>query len=207
MDTKAEMIRSLFTSAFLLSLSIITLSQTHFESEATGFSIEIPEAWHETHEDIVLESVDGYKWDDGEFELLVSERKGSIPLVYFFKYLQTEHADIIPTVQVNLRVNEAVNFENFKASIAASAKTFETVLDNFKFDVPPTEIMISGIKSMYFIGSYDLTQGAKTYRIRSGTYAIPKDKMLFQVNFTDEPGVEDCEDIFSHLLGTIEIKD
>ena len=90
--------------------------------------------------------------------------------------------------------------------ISQSSKGFKTVFPDFAYIDPPTEITISEIKSVYFIGSYSMkSQNGDSINIRSRTYAIPYKNYLFQVNFIDGPTNEDCSKEFDNLIKTIKI--
>ena len=90
--------------------------------------------------------------------------------------------------------------------MAQSANGFKKYFEDFEFINEITEIEISGIKCVYFIGKFTMkTQNGQEMKVRSRTYAIPYKNYFFQLNFTDGQIGEDCTKEFDELVKTIKI--
>lgn len=190
---------------FILSLNV-THGQNKFENKQYGFSMLEPTNWIETTNKELLENLKKIEMNKDNLSQLITNNKGSLLLTSFYKYDPRSHAGIIPTIQVNVRNNKTANFEQFKNSVIQGSKGLKSYFSDFGFIKEPTEISISGIKSMYFITKFSMkSKRGEDMKVRSRTYAIPYKDYFFQVNFTDAQNGEDCTEEFDILAKSIKI--
>lgn len=191
----------------LLLTASIAFSQKRFESKNYGFSMDEPKDWQVANNEELLNNLDRYDLTTEAFHELLKKNKGSILLTSFYKYDMNKHAGLIPTIKINMRQNPAGEFSVFKSMISQSSKGFETVFPDFKYLQEPTEVEISGIKSVFFSGKYTMKmQNGTLMKIKSRTYAIPYGDYFFQVNFIDGQVKDDCTAEFDALVKSIKIK-
>ncbi len=189
----------------LNSLNLMS-AQKQFENKQYEFKIQEPNHWIEASNKELIKNLEKFDVTEENLTKLISDNKGSILLTSFYKYNPKTHAGIIPTIQVNVRTKGNIDFTQFKNSMTESAKSFKTYFEDFEFIKNVTEIEISGIKSICFIGKFTMkTQDGQELKVRSRTYAIPYKNYFFQVNFTDGPLDEDCTAEFDGLVKTIKV--
>lgn len=195
----------IFFFIFINSLNLF-YAQKVFQNKEYGFQIQEPENWIEASNKLLLKNLEKFEITEENLTKLISDRKGSILLTSFYKYDPKTHAGLIPTIQINVRLKGKSDFNQFKNSIKESTKSFEKYFEDFKFIKEISEIEISGIKSVYFIGKFTMkTQNGQELKVRSRTYAIPYKNYFFQVNFVDGQIGEDSTIEFDQLVKTIKI--
>lgn len=195
---------------FILLVSILTInlafSQKRFESKY-GFSIEEPHNWQIANNEDILKNLDKYDLTDDAINELLKKNKGSVLLTSFYKYETNKHAGLIPTLKINMRETTTKDFATFKSVVGQISEGFTTVFPDFTYIQEPTEIEISGIKSVYFSGKYSMKlQNGAVIKIKSRTYSIPYGDYFFQVNFIDGQIKDDCTEEFDSLVKTIKIE-
>lgn len=181
-------------------------AQQNFKNKEYGFQIQKPNNWIEADNKKLLKNLEKFDLTEENLTKLISDNKGSILLTSFHKYDPKTHPGLIPTIQINVRSKGRSDFKQFKNSLIESTKNFKTIFENFKFVKEVSEIKISGINSLFFIGQFTMkTQDGQDLKVRSRTYAIPYKNYFFQVNFIDGQVREDCTTEFDELLKTIKI--
>jgi hypothetical protein len=199
--------RKIILLVFIVTNSInMVYSQKKFENKQYEFEIQEPENWIEASNKVLLENLEKFEVNEENLNKLISDNKGSLLLNSFYKYDPKTHAGIIPTIQINVRSKGKSDFEQFKSGMTQSANSFKKYFADFEFIKEVTEIEISGIKCVYFIGKFTMkTQNGQELKVRSRTYAIPYKNYFFQLNFTDGQTGEDCTKEFDDLIKTIRI--
>jgi len=181
-------------------------SQKNFVNKEYEFEIQEPKNWIEASNKVLLKNLEKFEVNEENLNKLISDNKGSILLTSFYKYDPKTHSGIIPTIQINVRSKGKSDFEQFKNGMAQSANGFKKYFEDFEFINEITEIEISGLKCVYFIGKFTMKiQNGQEIKVRSRTYAIPYKNYFFQLNFTDGQFGEDCTKEFDELLRTIKI--
>lgn len=180
--------------------------QEVFKEENYGFSIVKPKDWILGSNKALMNNLQKMKVDEKILAELIKTNQGSLLLASFYKYDMKTHAGLIPTIQINVRNNPTKTFEQFNIAMKQSSSSFKNYFNDFEFIKEPNVIDINGNKAVYFIGKYTLkNQHNEPMKVRSRTYAIPYGAYFFQVNFTDEQGVEDDTKLFDFLLNSIKI--
>ncbi len=194
----------LFLILTLIPISTLLFGQEKYINQFFGFSINKPAQWIEVENEELLSNLDNFKLPGESLTKFINDHKGSILLTSYYKYNPEAHVGLIPTVQVNVRVNTTKNFREFKNAMAQSANSFKNYFEDFEFDEPPTVVKISGIETIYFAAKFTLQLESGAVTVRSRTYAIPYGSYFFQLNFTDGQD-EDSSKLFDRLITTIKI--
>jgi hypothetical protein len=199
--------RKIILLVFIVTNSInLVYRQKKFVNKEYEFEIQEPENWIEASNKVLLKNLEKFEVNEENLNKLIADNKGSVLLTSFYKYDPKTHAGIIPTIQINVRSKGKSNFEQFKSAMAQSANGFKKYFEDFEFIQEITEIEISGIKCVYFIGKFTMkTQNGQVMKVRSRTYAIPYKNYFFQLNFTDGQIGEDCTEEFDNIVKTINI--
>lgn len=191
---------------FSILISVKLIGQEIFINDQYGFSFQKPTDWIEASNDEIFKNLDKLEMTEEDLTKFISDHKGSIMLVSYYKYNPRNHAGLIPTVQINVRVNATRNFEEFNQLMNQSAESFKDYFENFEFIEKPHVIDIDGRKSVYFVSKFTMPiQNGGVMKVKSYTYAIPYGSYFFQINFTDGQDKEDCTNLFSELLKSIKI--
>lgn len=189
-----------------LSLAVNLIAQEKFTNSQYGFTIDKPKGWIVKSNAELVENLLKYDLQDESLLKMIADHKGSILLTSFSKYDPQTHAGLIPTVQVNVRANGTKSFDQFMKLMTTSAEGFKNYFEDFSFATPPQKIEISGVESVYFIGTFTMpTQDGTGMKVRSMTYAIPHGSFFFQVNFSDGQEIEDSSEVFDKLVSSIVI--
>ena len=194
----------------LLTITLLfteqSIAQEVFKQDRYGISIEKPSKWLEADNKQLLENLEKFDLDKDRLQKFIKDNNGSVLLTSFYKYNPQTHSGLIPTIQLNVRLNPTRNFEGFKSLIIQSANSFKQYFSDFKFETEPIVIKVDGVDSIYFVGTFTMkTQNGEPMKVRSRTYAIPKDEYFFQLNFTDGSVSEDNSALFDNLIKTVNI--
>lgn len=195
------------STIFCLLLTSLLFGQEQFKNKAFNFTMDKPTDWIEGKTNQILKNLNKYEIDDALDKEFKKTRDNTIPLAIFYKYDPKKYAGLIPTIQVNIRPYLFEDFGSFFKTLTEQAYSFEELFEGFSFEVEPTEVEISGIKSFYFVMKFDMQpQKGQKIKVRSRTYAIPYGKYFFQINFTDsQDPKEDNSTLFDKLIKTVKI--
>ena len=195
--------------SFILLLSLSIISQTVFSQnkqfiKALGFQMEQPEGWIEMSEVEARENISKMRLEDPEFKKYILEQKGMLQLATLMKYNPKKHAGLIPAIKVHFNINPFDDFDKFVEAMENSMKEFEKVLENYKYAVEPTIVILNGQKVFYFVAEFDMTFKNKgVWKVRSKTYIVPYGGYYYQINFTGGQEEEQCTEIFEEAIKTI----
>ena len=182
------------------------ISQSIFRSNEYGFEMQSPNNWKQANNSMLLDNLEKFEVNEENLQKIIRTNRGSLLLSSFYKYDPKTHSGLIPTIQINVRLKPDVDFEQFKMLMIQSAKGFSTVFSDFTYITAPSEIEISGVKSVYFVGKFTMkTQNGQEMKVRSRTYAIPNKNYFYQLNFTDGQTGEDCNQEFDAIIQTIKV--
>ncbi|RZL30102.1 MAG: hypothetical protein EOP00_36900, partial [Pedobacter sp.] len=155
------------------SLTSNVFGQKIFKDDVYGFSMQKPRGWIE----------DTYSTKRLRIPIDTLSKK-TVPLVSYFKFdARTNPGKMVPIVQVTILDNPTKTFEQFTASMAETAQTFDQVFQDHELIKKPEIIEINGRKAIYFISSYIFKSITKNFKLRKRTYVIPKDNYLYQLNY------------------------
>jgi hypothetical protein len=174
------------------------------EKLAGGYDMDKPEGWLDQSGQSIEENLNRFDIDKGKVEEMVRTHKGMQPVCVYSKYDPVTFYGLIPTIQVNLSPYFEKDYKSFKRSITASILSSKDVLENFKIVDGPKDVMIDGVKSLYFELSFTMSYDDNVSIVTSKTYAIPGDGYFYQVNLTDMEG-EKCDDLFDELMSSVKL--
>lgn len=190
----------------LLGSTVLAYGQEAFVIKQYGFSMKTPKDWIATDKAELSDNLKKFDLTDEALKKLLKENNGSIVLAAFYKYAVTAKVGLIPTIQVRARSKGPVEYQEFKRAIVKSMETSKQILDEYEFAEEPSEIEISGVKSVLIVGKFKMKgKKGQILNVRSRMYAIPLKNYFFQVNFTDGFAGDDCSDEFDELVKTIKI--
>ncbi|MEL1242872.1 hypothetical protein AAEO56_01250 [Flavobacterium sp. DGU11] len=194
----------------LIGLSLFFISakaqKTRYENTSYGFSMDEPVGWIWANNDDLKQNLHKLDLDNSKLLKIISDHKGSLLLMSFYKYDPMTHGGLIPAIQVNVREKKNKDFEVFKSYVIKSANSFKELHPDYEYIDEPQEIKINKVKSIYFSGKFTMkTQAGLEYRVRSKTYVIPHNDFYFQLTFTDGVVNEDNSKEFDALIKSIKI--
>lgn len=186
----------------ITTLLFITTSFKQTNNEF-AFSMTPPKGWQVTTNQEIWDNLKKFKATGPELNKYISDHKGSALVVSYMKYKPSEHAGLIPIIQVNLRLNDTKNFPQFVSVMTKSADNMKNYLKDFQYIDKIQTIKIAGRETFYFSAKFNMiTKNSDTIRARSRTYAVPIGDKFLQINFTDGPN-EDCSKLYDSLVKTI----
>lgn len=186
----------------MTSLLFITTSfkQT---SNTLAFSMTPPDGWQGTTNQDIWDNFHKFKVTDTQLNKYISDHKGSVLVESHMKYKPSEHAGLIPVIQVNLRLNNTKSFSQFVSVMTKSADNMKNYLNDFQYIDKAKTITLAGRQAFYFSAKFNMiAKNSDTIKARSRTYAVPIGDKFFQINFTDGP-TEDCSKLYDSLVKTI----
>jgi len=183
-------------------------SQNQITNPQFAFKIDEPIHWIEGTNKELFDNIKKFELTEEERVKILTDHNGSINISTYFEFDPKSHAGLIPTFQVNVRLNDTRNFEQFKAAMARSANSMESYFKDFKYIDEPQTVEISGIKSFMFSAKFTMTQkNGNVLKARSKTYAIPFGKYFFQINFTDgQDKKDDRSKLFKKMIQSMRIE-
>ena len=189
----------------LFVMTTLLLIATSFKqtNNELAFSMTPPSGWHGTTNQEIWDNLHKFKVTGVELNKYISDHKGSLLVVSYMKYKPSEHAGLIPVIQVNLRLNDTKSFSQFVSVMTKSADNMKNYLNDFQYVDNAKTITLAGRQAFYFSAKFNmLTKNSDTIKARSRTYAVPIGDKFLQINFTDGPN-EDCSKLFDSLVKTI----
>lgn len=204
--TKNNVRKNLFILFWILLSVSLLFGQQSRSNKKFGFSMSEPKGWIATTNEELKGNLDNFDIDEKKLEEMLKTSNKAILISAFSKYDPEEKEGLIPKIQVDLMPNKTKNFDQFKTSITRSAEKMKSYFSEYEFIQPPTEIDISGIKSMFHIVMFSIKMTDGTLlKVRARVYAIPYKSYFFQVNMVDGQIEEDNSGVFNELVKTIKI--
>ena len=191
--------QSIFVLICSIACSLPAQSQS---SDFAGFTLELPDGWYDASQLDIQENLTRYDIGDDEIAELMKTHRGSIPVHIYLKHDPSQHAGIIPTIQVLIRPNNARNLEEFTQMMERSLDQMDEVMTNLTINQNLATVTVGNHEGVYLITEFDMSYAGETQRVRSWTYAIPFSKYFFQINFSDIPS-DDCSELYKGVLEKI----
>lgn len=188
----------------ILFSTTLLFGQKTFENKKFGFSMQEPKDWIAATNDELKDSLKSF--DISEENIAKMTQKGTILLTAYYKYSAEEAAGVNPKIQIDIRPKNTKDFQQFKTSLTKSAESIKRYFEDYEFIEEPKEVVISGIKSVYFAAKFTLkTQTGEQLKVRAKVYSIPYKTYFFQVNFVDGQVEPDNSKLYDELVKTIRI--
>lgn len=189
----------------LLSATVMWGQKT-FENKKFGFSMQEPKGWVIATSEELKENLENFEITDEKLAGMLKTGKQAILLTAYYKYETDEKEGLIPKIQIDILPNKTKDYNHFKTSITRSAENLKKYFDDFEVIQEPTEIEISGIKSIVHIGKFSMKMlDGQILKARARVYAIPYKNYFFQVNMVDGQVEENNSALFDELVKTIKI--
>lgn len=205
---KIQLNQILFFTFFLLLISSVSIhGQKIFESKRFNFSMQEPENWVTQSEKGALANIEDFVIDEEKLKEMLEIKKQVLLLASFTKYDGKTNFGLNPKIEIVVSARRTKTYNQFRDSAINNAKKTKEYFEDFQFIDEPTEVLISGIKSVYFKGKYTLkTKSNSELRVRLRVYFIPYKSYMIQASFIDGQIEEDCTGLFDTLVESIKIK-
>ena len=193
----------------ILISATLVFGQAVFTNKKIGFSMQEPKNWFVITNEQLKENLQNFEIPEKVLAESAKTSKTTVLLTAYVKYESRKNSELNPKIQIDIRPNPTKDFQKFESSVIRNAEVVGKAFENFEFIQKPSETVVSGIKSMFFIGKFSIkTQGnGRELKVRVRVYAIPYKNYFFQVNFVDGQIEEDNSKLFDELLKTIKIGD
>ena len=138
---------------FLVVTSYAATSNT-FQSVTVGFAVTKPDTWSFLTATQNLENLKRTQLNDEEFRQLML-KYSTAPLVAMTKYPEP-FDDLNPSLKVNIKPFGKLKGVDPKQILAAISSQFGHIFQDFEVVQPPTDTVVSGIRSGYMKINYSL---------------------------------------------------
>ncbi len=200
------LILTLFSILFLGCVKQNKNSKQIKDDNLGEFSLPLPQNWLDKSDLNLKKNLSKYNFDDDELKAILKSNRGSIPVLVYLKYDPSTYSGPIPTIQVNLRPNQQLDFARFKNDMKVSMEKMGANFNNYRVLEPLEEITVDNVKGLKFKVQFDLeSQEGEAWTIRSWSYVFPIGRYFYQINFSDNEG-ENCEALYEELIKKVKIK-
>lgn len=190
----------------LLTLSLFTNAQETYQNKKLGFSMEKPTDWIEANQTETIENLkEQIKLSPALIEKLITENKGTLDIVAYYKYPINSVDGVIPTIKIVLRKNDTKSLIAFKNAIETSYSSLKSYFPDFSFTTIPTIKEIDNKKSIYTVCNYTIKTKSKAEKVNATVYAVPIGDKFYQITFMDSEK-ENCQDFFEKIAKSIHIE-
>ena len=139
---------------FAAILIITSLRQSNSELK---FTMTSPDKWRKTTNSEIFDNIDKFKLTQNQLEKYIADHKGSVLFVSYTKYDPSQHAGLIPTIQVNIRKNPTKTFEDFFQTMKKSSESMQNYFKDFVYIDKPQKLKIDGKEAFYFSSKFTMT--------------------------------------------------
>lgn len=178
-------------------------SQERIEIKKLGFSMDVPNDWISVNNDDILKNLDNYELTDDQLEELLKKNNSSFNISTYTKYDSRKYSGIIPTIKIRTILNESKDSKDFLKFVQDSNESAKKALTNFRFVDNPTIVQISNNDVVKFSVQFLLKNQGKEYEIKSNSYYILRKGYYISLNFIEEVGKEDNNNLFEKLIKSI----
>lgn len=192
---------------YLLVFSFPPVEYEWFENPNYGIRMKKPKKWIYWKKQKIRHNVGQINFSKEDMAEILANNSKSINVVTFAKYQKGSWKKLTPVVYVAARPNMTDDFDKFYHWVIKSIDLLRTKFQEFKYLDGPRKIMLKNGKEAVFVNSETKlqTKWGKVIHSKSIMIAVPMDGYLFQLNFTDGFGKEDCTEIFETIIDSIEI--
>ncbi|WP_395061032.1 hypothetical protein [Flavobacterium sp.] len=197
------MMKSILLTIFFFFGVLNFYSQERIEIKKLGFSMDVPNDWISVNNDDILKNLDNYELTDDQLEELLKKNNSSFNISTYTKYDSRKYSGIIPTIKIRTILNESKDSKDFLKFVQDSNESAKKALTNFRFVDNPTIVQISNNDVVKFSVQFLLKNQGKEYEIKSNSYYILRKGYYISLNFIEEVGKEDNNNLFEKLIKSI----
>ncbi|MCL1480494.1 hypothetical protein MIH18_11680 [Marinobacter sp. M3C] len=198
----------MFVAAFLIfgAGSAVATEPDVYSNPTAGFQVTKPAEWSYITAAQNMDNIKAIKLSDEEFHAAM-QKYATAPLVAMAKY-QEPFDDVNPSFKVNLKP-----FGDFKGKppqdiISFAVPQFKNAFKNFVLVQPPTEVVVSGIKSAYARMNYTIeVPDGRSFPITSELWIVPHGDYFFMIGAgtRQDEGTGSRKEI-QNILSTLKIE-
>jgi hypothetical protein len=176
--------------------------------ELTRFGVAFrgPKDWFTPDPQKLVENLRKFDIEKENLDKILTSHRGSITVATYLKHDPRGHQGVIPTINVIGRRNPDKTFDQFRQTIATSAQSMASVLQNFVVKTEPAERTLSGRRVVFFAAEYDVSiKNGGTHKVATTTYAIPCGDIFLQVSMIDTVPIKHAE-LFGSFIHSFTFK-
>ncbi len=203
----------IFNIIFIISIVLIIATpskanENRFKNGAAGFEITKPSEWSFISAEQNSENIKRVKFkDDEEYHKLI--KKYAIkPLVTMMKY-HKNYNDLNPAVQVVIKPLGQLKTLGVNKIMSLILPQYKKMFNKYKLVQPPTEVMVSGLKTSYARINYSLEiPDGRIFLTSSEFWVIPNGDLFFMIGAsTREDEKSGSRKEIEGIINSIKIKD
>ena len=171
------------SALFAVAVAVLTGASpppdsTVFNNPTAGFQLKRPAQWHFATAAQHMENLKAIKLNDEEFHAAM-QKYSTAPLVAMMKYPEP-FDDVNPSFKVNLKPYGELRGKSPTEIISLFVPQFSKMFKDFSLVQPPTEAVVSGIKSGYMRMNYALEiPDGRTFPTTSELWIVPHGDYFF----------------------------
>jgi hypothetical protein len=151
-----------------------------FKNQTAGFQVTKPAEWHYVTAAQNLENIKAAKLTDKEFHAAML-KYATAPLVAMTKFPEP-YDDLNPSFKVNVKPYGQLKGQDPAQLINLLVPQFKNVFKDFDLAQPPTEVIISGIRSAYARMNYTLQiSDGRSFPTTSELWIVPHGEYFFVI--------------------------
>lgn len=193
---------------FLSFVSIGLFAQNKFENKQVGISFFVPSTWNKIQDKQLYHEFEGLEMNEENLAEFIKKNNGKVQLVSYNKYNRgsSVKTKINPTIFVSVKLNNTENSKDFYEKIVENSEKNKCYFSNVDYSIEPTEIEISGMKAIYYVGDYTIPRNKRKELVfERRNYIIPSGKYYVEIEFTDGTNDETNSAIFDKIIQSIKI--
>ncbi|MES2489667.1 MAG: hypothetical protein V4607_07725 [Pseudomonadota bacterium] len=171
----------LLATAFVFGAgTAVAADSDAFNSPTAGFQVTKPAEWSYITAAQNMDNIKAMKLNDEEFHAAM-QKYATAPLVAMTKFPEP-FEDTNPSFKVNLKPYGALKGKSPKEIISLVLPQFQKLFKDFVLVQPPSEVVVSGIKSAYVRINYTMEiPDGRSFPTTSELWIVPRGDYFFMI--------------------------
>jgi len=177
-----------------------------FNNQTAGFELKKPSAWHFVTAEQHFENLKSVKLSDAEFQAAM-QKYSTTPLVAMMKYPEP-FDDVNPSFKVQIKPYGELKGKSPLELMGLFLPQFQRLFKEYSLVQPPTEVLVSGIKSGYARMNYALEiPDGRSFPTTSELWIVPHGDYFFLIGAgTRQDEKTGSREEIQGILKTVKIK-
>ena len=177
-----------------------------FNNPTAGIQLTKPAGWNYLTAAQNMDNIKAMKLNDDEFHAAM-KKYATAPLVAITKFAEP-FEDVNPSFKINIKPYGGLKGMSPQEIINFIVPQFETRFKDFVLDQPPTQVMVSGIKSAYARMNYTMVvSDGRSFPTTSELWIVPRGDYFFIIGAgTRQDEITGSREEIQRILKTVKIE-
>jgi len=196
----------LAVSFVLVTAPVLAADPNAFNNPTAGLQLTKPAEWSYVTAAQNMDNIKAMKLSDEEFHAAM-QKYATAPLVAMMKFPEP-FEDVNPSFKVNLKPYGGLKGKPPQEIINLVVPQFQKTFKDFVLVQPPTEVVVSGIKSAYARMNYTMEiPDGRTFPTTSELWIVPRGDYFFMIGAgTRQDGKTGSREEIQSILKTVQIE-